>query len=31
MEREGGSFWMRLTGRDGTKEFIRSDFSGWFK
>jgi hypothetical protein len=31
MEREGGSFWMRLTGRDGTKEFVKSDFSAWFK
>jgi hypothetical protein len=31
MEREGGSFWMGLTGRDGVKEFIKSDFSAWFK
>ena len=24
--REGGAIWLRLTGRDGTKDFIRSDF-----
>jgi hypothetical protein len=29
--REGGSFWMSLTGRDGVKQFIKSDFSPWFK
>src|SRR5215813_7916752 len=29
-EREGGGFWLRLTGRKGTKEFIRADFAKWF-
>ena len=31
LEREGGDFWLRLSGRDGVKQFIRSDFSPWFK
>jgi hypothetical protein len=30
VEREGGALWLRLTGRDGVKQFIRSDFAGWF-
>ena len=25
-ERENGAIWLRLTGRDGTKAFIKSDF-----
>jgi hypothetical protein len=25
-EREGGSLWLRLTGRPGTKEFIKEEF-----
>src|ERR1700677_1329156 len=29
-EREGGSLWLRLTGREGVKQFIRSDFDRWF-
>jgi hypothetical protein len=29
-EREGGGFWVRLTGREGTKQFIRADFAKWF-
>jgi hypothetical protein len=29
-EREGGGFLLRLTGRPGTKEFIRTDFAKWF-
>ena len=29
LEREGGSVWLRLTGREGTKQFIRSDFARW--
>src|SRR5579863_3421919 len=29
-EREGGSLWLRLTGRDGVKQFIRADFASWF-
>ncbi len=31
LEREGGATWVRLTGRPGTKEFIRTDFKPWFK
>jgi len=31
LEREGGTAWLRLTGRAGTKEFVRSDFSRWIK
>jgi hypothetical protein len=29
-EREHGSLWLRLTGREGVKQFIRSDFDRWF-
>ena len=29
-EREGGAFSLRLTGREGVKQFIRSDFGRWF-
>lgn len=28
-EPEEGPFWMRLTGRPGTKEFIKADAPGW--
>ena len=28
--REGGPFWLRLTGRDGVKQFVKEDFAGWF-
>src|ERR1700691_1759518 len=31
LEREHGAFWMRLTGREGVKEFIKIDFSKWLK
>ena len=31
LDREGGATWIRLTGRPGTKEFIRTDFKPWFK
>jgi hypothetical protein len=31
LEREGGSMWLRLTGREGVKDFIRADFAAWFK
>jgi hypothetical protein len=31
MDREGGPFWMRLTGRKGTKEFIKADAAAWIK
>ena len=30
LEREGGAFWLRLTGREGVKQFIASDFKRWF-
>jgi hypothetical protein len=30
IEREHGKFWLQLTGRQGTKEFIRADFAPWF-
>jgi hypothetical protein len=30
VEREHGSLWLRLTGREGVKQFIQSDFAGWF-
>jgi hypothetical protein len=29
VEREGGSLWLRLAGREGTKEFIRAEFAKW--
>src|SRR5215510_13957309 len=31
MEEEGGPFWLRLTGREGTKEFIQIDGASWIK
>ena len=31
MEKERGAFWLRLTGRKGTKDFIRADASAWIK
>jgi hypothetical protein len=31
MEREGGPFWMRLTGRRGTKDFIKADAAARIK
>jgi hypothetical protein len=31
MEKEGGPFWMRLTGRRGTKDVIKADFAEWMK
>lgn len=31
LEREGGAFWLRLTGREGVKQFIQSDFAPWFQ
>jgi hypothetical protein len=30
-EREGGSFWLRLSGRPGTKDFIKADGAVWVK
>ena len=31
MEAEGGPFWLRLTGRNGTKDFIKVDGTSWIK
>ena len=31
LEREGGPLWMRLTGRPGTKEFMKVDGKAWIK
>jgi hypothetical protein len=31
MERERGPFWLRLNGRQGTKEFIKVDAAAWIK
>ena len=31
MEREDGPFWLRLTGRKGTKKFIKADAAAWIK
>jgi hypothetical protein len=31
LEREGGPFWLRVTGRDGVKQFIRADGAAWVK
>jgi hypothetical protein len=31
LEREAGPFWIRLTGRKGTKEFIKADAAAWIK
>lgn len=31
LEREHGAFWLRLTGREGVKQFVKVDFGKWFK
>jgi len=31
VEREGGEFRLRLTGREGVKQFIKADFAPWFR
>jgi len=31
VEREQGPAWLRLTGREGTKELIRADLGNWMK
>jgi hypothetical protein len=31
LEREGGPFFLRLTGREGVKQFIREEFDPWFE
>jgi hypothetical protein len=29
MERDRGSVWLRLTGGEGVKQFIKADFARW--
>jgi hypothetical protein len=31
LEREGGSFWLSLTGREGVKQFIQADGAAWIR
>jgi len=31
LEREGGPLWLRLTGREGTKDFIKVDGAKWIQ
>jgi hypothetical protein len=31
LDREGGSLWLRLTGREGTKDFIKVDGAKWIQ
>jgi len=31
MSREGGPFWLRLTGREGVKQFIHVEGAAWVK
>jgi hypothetical protein len=31
LEPQSGAFWVRLTGSEGVKPFIRCDFAKWFK
>ena len=31
LEGERGKFWVQLSGRPGTKEFIKSDFGSWLQ
>lgn len=31
MDREGGAFWLKLSGRPGTKQFIQADAAPWLK
>lgn len=31
MEADGGPFWLRMTGRKGTKEFIQTNEASWIK
>lgn len=30
-EHDNGSVWLRLTGREGVKQFTRADFAFWFR
>lgn len=31
LEREGGSLWLALTGREGVKQFIQADSAAWIR
>lgn len=31
LEREGGSLWLSLTGREGVKQFIQADIGAWIR
>jgi hypothetical protein len=31
LERDGGSLWLRLTGREGVKQFIQADGAAWIR
>jgi hypothetical protein len=31
LEREGGSLWLSLTGREGVKQFIQADGAAWIR
>jgi hypothetical protein len=31
LEREGGSLWLGLTGREGVKQFIQADGAAWIR
>jgi hypothetical protein len=31
IDREGGPLWLRLTGREGVKQFITAEFEPWFR
>ena len=31
LEREGGSFWLGVTGREGVKQFIQADGAAWIR
>src|ERR1700735_2691543 len=31
VEPDGGNLWLRLTGRDGVKQFIKVEFARWFQ
>lgn len=31
LDSEHGAFWLRLTGREGVKQFIQADFTRWLK
>jgi len=31
LDRDGGPLWLRLTGKEGTKDFIKSEAASWLK